>query len=217
MFLFQNTLYLHFLRKSSLCIGSYPRTLIIGNTTGIEFDAEKSFVFDLSNFVKFYVVLTDILQEFRQDKNTQKEQYSLFALEPYYWQMSQQENLKLCIKKQDSVLFEVSFNYIQFNELLYAVSECIMPCLCLKNEDYEFFNFVLSLNVETRSLIKYSMEIDNFSELIKETPYVSQKFKVFSLLKLNLDVLFVLLKLKKFVLSEFLPNDPKTLLESVKV
>ena len=218
MFLFCNTQNLYFLRKSSLCIGSFPRKVVFGITNESEFDTEKSFVIDLSIITNLYKVLTNILLKL---KNTKEPSELLeFATEnhkTYFWRVTDSEKVDLIIKIGDVTSFQICLDYIQFNELLYAISESILPILCLKTCDIDFFEFILHREIPIRELIVMVDNVDKFESMINNTSFALQKYRYYTLFKLNFDVIFILNKLKKFVVHDFLPNNAKHLLTALHV
>ena len=89
--------------------------------------------------------------------------------------------------------------------------------MCLKTCDIDFFEFILHREIPIRDLIVMVNNVEKFESVIINTAFAVQKYRYYTLFKLNFDVIFILNKLKKFVVHDFLPNNPQHLLTALHV
>lgn len=198
-----------FLRNCALFVLTYPRTLVIGK----DCDEENSIYLDLSNLKQFYLTILAILDRFRQtratDKNETLKEICSHRDFTYYYKFDK-ETVSFIVKKGDLEILAISLDYPQFNELLYTISESIIPMLCLTNLEAEFFEYILEVDVV--DLVKL-IQFDKFCEQIHGSKYDVYSSQLFRLYKFYLDVLFITLKLKKFANPNLLPNNLQSLLQ----
>ena len=206
------------MRKSKLCIGSFPRTIVFGICNESKFDADKSFVIDLSIVTDLYKTVTKILLQLKNDKvASELFQFATVDDKTYHWKVTDSQKVDLIIKLSEEILFQICLDYPQFNELLYAISESVLPILCLKNCDIDFFEYVLRLELPIRELVTMANEIEKFNSVIAKTSFVTEKYRYFTIFKLNFDIIFILNKLKKFIVLQILPNNAESLLNAIQV
>ena len=205
------------MRKSVLCIGSFPRTIVFGVGNESEFHKDKSFIIDLSIVTDLYKAVTKILLQLKNDeKLSDVFQFATVENKTYHWKVSDSEMVDLVIKADGKIVFQISLDYPQFNELLYAISESILPILCLKNCDIDFFQYILRLELPIRELVAMANEIEKFDLVIMKSSFVKEKYRYFTIFKLNFDIVFILNKLKNFIVHDLLPNNAESLLKAIQ-
>lgn len=199
-----------FLRQTHLFIKAYPRTIIIGECADYSVCEETAFIIDLCNLQSLYLNIVEILNCFRKNAMNKKTVFAINKENTYSWEKTSEDCINLFNSREDKNILSLTLNYKQTNELLYGISEAIIPCLCLENYEEEFVHFIL--NADIVDLVK-ATNYDLFNKILEDTPFKTDSSKLFGLFKFYLDIIFILLKLKKFCNNLLLPNNLEPLLK----
>ena len=120
------------------------------------------------------------------------------------------DDFSLTSKEGDKITFSLKFNFHQFNELIYCISQSVIPSLSLKNKESEFLSFLIENEIEN------FVELTNlvkFNVFVNQTSYKNASCKMFCLFNYYIDVIFIVYKLKKFCNKTLLPNNLLPLLD----
>lgn len=214
MFQFQNAKLLIPLRLSDLFEASYPRKIIFGCYEESNFSFKKSIIVDLENIQKFYQNIIELISAFQNDPVTPTEpkRFAFYDNYDYSWQISLAGNICFIVSCKDEILSKFSFQFEQFNELLFVFTQCILPSLCLSNEELDFLTLASKSKFLSLIELKNSSEIETFiSEL--NPKYKKEYFKYKILILYHLDIILIINKLNEFCNVELLPNQIESLIQ----
>jgi len=201
-----------FLRKSELFFSVYPRTIVFGKCCNRKVDETKAFTFDLTLLLKLYEALIHILNTLK-DPNlvTKEEEICSYNSHNYRW-LILNESVILVNECSQIEILKIELDYYQLNEVIFALSEVILPSLQLNDYELEFFDHLL--NSEVTNLIELTQK-ERFLDIVKHTKFEAQFFKLFKLFKFYLDIIFIVSKLKMICNQKFLPTYLEPLLTIV--
>lgn len=193
-----NSLFVCHLRTLQITVASFPRTVLIGKCT---FDQFINYVvIDLSDFMTLFKALKKVLQFFCDSLQNFE---SIEICNHFICETLMSESEPLIKLHNKSVDFMLEMNYVQFNELVFAVSNTILPGLCFRNCDAEFIESLIDADIQ--ALIKLQ-ELDHFIAYFKESKYSDESVRYFRIFKTNFDIIYILHKLKKFCNFNLLPQ-----------
>ncbi|MBM3938476.1 MAG: hypothetical protein FJ333_07480 [Sphingomonadales bacterium] len=201
----KNALILYPLRLSDLFIASYARKILLGICCDDEkFSIKTSLIFSLNHTKVIFTEIVNILKALAFDKPTATPYKLLCSYDnfTYLWQINDSGNVQLASSLNDTLIVTYVFSYEQFNELLFLFSQCLIPTLCLKDEESEFLEELTELSFVELVKLKEPIKAKQF---LKTKPFNQKYFKL-KILTYHLDIVLIINKIKGFCNPSILPN-----------
>lgn len=180
-------------------MASFCRTLLFGNCTFEDFN--EYFEFDLSEFMELFKALKKILQYFCETSENFKSFQFCKSYNCETYMVDSKPNIKL---SKSNGHYSIEMNYVQFNELIFAISQTIIPTLGIKNSDSEFIDSLIDADIQALVQLQDYDKFISYFEHSKFGANASQNFRIF---KTNFDLIYILHKLKKFCNVNLLPQN----------
>jgi len=199
------------LKKSLIFFCIYPRTIVIGECRDKKINEETAFVFDISIYQNLFKCLMIVLDLFRKESNEFKESSGTIATFKdfsYIWTHKSPTLVVFENKRNNISILALELDYFQINEFIFYFYQNIPSTLCLNHVDQEFIHYAIYSNCEFLS----ATEIEKFENLIQDTKFCKDKFRFFTILKIYIDIIFIISTLKKFCNEELLPTNLQSLL-----
>lgn len=143
------------LRKEKIFISALPGSIIFGEVNPTGFKHQHIFKFNYFQFYELYLAIISIIK-FQLSENKTEKGLILKLNEEilYYWNGSSVEIdrkeskiVKFVIEFQFEIIFEIIFNNEELNNLIGAISEMILPSLCLNEIERQLFQFASEQNI----------------------------------------------------------------------
>lgn len=204
------------LRLTDIFVAAFPRKIIFGVANNNFFKTKQSFCIDLEFLKLFYIAIVQILSNFQSESLEKINCIEIYQYEglSYYWQMHNTENVKFVLKEGETIVYKLLFNYLQFNELIFVISECILPCLSLKSIELMFLESATKLDVLQLIELNDLQNVQSYVEKLKE-PFCKEHFKYKILLHYNLDIIITINRIKFLANDQILPNNLKSVLQKI--
>jgi len=207
-------LLLLFLRHSEIFLSAYPRTIIFGKSYDKCPDETNAFIFDLTLLTNLYKAIVHILSALRSSEVDKSETICESDLNVCYWKVCGEDSVSFFkkLKTNDKIVLNLRMNYVQLNEFIFALSKITIPTLCLKDDECDFFDFLLDSKVE--NLVDLTRK-SKFEVLLKTTKFEPQVSRLFLLFLFYLDIVFIVSKFNLFSNDRLLPSNLENLLNII--
>ena len=157
-FKFENSCKTVILKTSKLFLSAYPGQIVFGEVNKDGYLYLKSFIFFHFQIFDFYIALLNIIKflsasEIEENKGliqNYNEEIVYFWIGKTVFENNEAKKLILIgIEQQTNIVFELSLNSYEINDLIKCFSEAICASLCLKTIEREFFDFISEENTST--------------------------------------------------------------------
>jgi len=192
------------MRTIDIFIASFPRKIVFGRIQNKKFTLKHSIIFDLSNIKVIYTSIMKIITNFAKDQLDSPEVSLLAEYDSYKYmvKMSSSETVNFEITIGSVLQSAFSFDYTQFNEFLFILSEIFLSCLSLKEDHTKFLSFLSNQDFKTIFDLQESSKADSFLEKHKVLDACNYKLLILH----YIDVIIIVHKFKSFTNVQLLPN-----------
>ena len=175
------------LKSSDIFISSYPGKVIFGNISRHRYAKCSYFQFLTFELYYLYLSLVSIIKALLSSENELSKKLILKVNEDlsYWWSIvtvnlpNEERKCVQILLQNSSLNYRITFTLDQLNDFISALSEIIVPTLCLKSVEREFFEFVSDqeilniINLDRKNGLlllmnfneKYNINIDSLDEL----------------------------------------------------
>ena len=161
------------LKQHTIFLSAYPGKIVFGESTQTGYQHLKYFQFNHFQILELYIAIVNILKYLVSDNNPECEKGLILKIsvnQVYFWLCKrihlnniESKVVKIAIEYGSECVYEITFNFEQLNYLINGISTSILPCLCLKNIERQFFSYA---SEETSSEIIKLMNFENCHKLL---------------------------------------------------
>ena len=198
------------LKQENIFISAFPGAIIFGEVCPTGFLENKCFRFNHYQLFELYLALVSLIKFHISEAENSNEKGIILTLrneELYYWcaskiifNQTETKIIKFGIEQKLQTVFELLLEYEDLNNLINALSQMILPCLCLNPLERSIFDFASEQDITTLVTLTNPKIIEQFIN----TYEIKKDVKIDLIIKPNIvgnliyynEILIILQKLK---------------------
>ena len=146
------------LKTSDIFISSFPGKIVFGNISQQKYSKFNYFEFLTFELYYLYISLVAIIKAVISEENESDDVFTekliLKVNEDlnYLWSVVTETKERKCIElilqhRSLNKTYKITFNLDQLNDFISALSEIIVPTLCLKSVERQFLEFICDIDI----------------------------------------------------------------------
>ena len=137
------------LKTTNIFCSAFPGKIVFGNISKQSYSKQNYFEFLSFELFYLYISIVNIIKTFISNENNLPSKNLILKLNEdvsYLWSISktneEQKCIELILEFKEEILYKIVFNLDQVNDFVNALSEIILPALCLEIIQRQFFDFI---------------------------------------------------------------------------